>query len=211
MCGVLVFNLSACSGRTPEAARCCNDQLTGSYHNPFQSERQAHDISCFQHIVNESNKDELQRFRGYLEHQDKGLPDLLSSHATTVHAGALLLRSLDFYIEVQRFKALCHSNGSQHMIQSKVGVIPLALLPMRVQQMGAIIRCFLDSAVPPQVQIDVPEEVAQAIRDKGLSLVVELRTHAPQRRASPNPARTRSAWPKYSSSATCSATTRRSV
>jgi hypothetical protein len=38
-------------------------------------------------------------------------------------------------------------------------------------QMAAIISCFLDSRVPPQVQVDVSTELAKTIRDESGRLI----------------------------------------
>ncbi|KAL7887072.1 hypothetical protein AOLI_G00047930 [Acnodon oligacanthus] len=62
--------------------------------------------------------------------------------------GELLENDLLFWLEVQRYKDLCHSHCDEATIQQKV---------------STIISCFIDSCIPPRVQIHLPPEQAQLI------------------------------------------------
>ncbi|XP_074640881.1 regulator of G-protein signaling 22-like [Tubulanus polymorphus] len=56
-----------------------------------------------------------------------------------------------FWLEVQRYKDLHHQHSEEVDIFTKV---------------NAIINCFIDSQIPPSLQIDIPEEQAEKILDK---------------------------------------------
>ncbi|XP_037392967.1 regulator of G-protein signaling 22 isoform X1 [Pygocentrus nattereri] len=62
--------------------------------------------------------------------------------------GELLENDLLFWLEVQRYKDLCHSHCDEATVQQKV---------------STIISCFIDSCIPPRVQIHLPPEQAQLI------------------------------------------------
>ncbi|XP_062424307.1 regulator of G-protein signaling 22 [Rhea pennata] len=62
--------------------------------------------------------------------------------------GELLANGVLFWQEVQRYKDLCHSHCNNATIQNKI---------------TAIINCFINSAVPPALQIDIPIEQAEKI------------------------------------------------
>ncbi|XP_062898291.1 regulator of G-protein signaling 22-like [Mobula hypostoma] len=62
--------------------------------------------------------------------------------------GELMENNVVFWLEVQKYKDLCHSHASEEMIQNKISVI---------------INCFINSSIPPAVQIDIPLEYAQKI------------------------------------------------
>ncbi|XP_055476222.1 regulator of G-protein signaling 22 isoform X1 [Psammomys obesus] len=62
--------------------------------------------------------------------------------------GDLLENGVLFWQEVQKFKDLCHSHCEDSVIQKKI---------------TTIINCFLNSCIPPALQIDVPAEQAQKI------------------------------------------------
>ncbi|XP_034029385.1 regulator of G-protein signaling 22 [Thalassophryne amazonica] len=53
-----------------------------------------------------------------------------------------------FWLEVQKYKDLCHSHSSEVSIQQKI---------------STIISCFIDSSVPPALQIDITAEQARHI------------------------------------------------
>ncbi|KAL1258502.1 hypothetical protein QQF64_009079 [Cirrhinus molitorella] len=60
----------------------------------------------------------------------------------------LLENDLLFWLEVQRYKDLCHSRCDDVSLQRKVSII---------------ISCFISSSVPPALQIHVPPEAAQRL------------------------------------------------
>ncbi|XP_066480490.1 regulator of G-protein signaling 22 [Tiliqua scincoides] len=62
--------------------------------------------------------------------------------------GDLLENGVLFWQEVQKYKDICHSHCDDAIIQNKV---------------TAIINCFINSSIPPALQIDIPEEQAQKI------------------------------------------------
>ncbi|XP_012781065.2 regulator of G-protein signaling 22 [Ochotona princeps] len=62
--------------------------------------------------------------------------------------GDLLENGVLFWQEVQKFKDLCHSHCDEFMIQKKI---------------TTIINCFINSSIPPALQIDIPVEQAQKI------------------------------------------------
>ncbi|XP_078071637.1 regulator of G-protein signaling 22 [Mustelus asterias] len=62
--------------------------------------------------------------------------------------GALMENNVLFWLEVQKYKDLCHSHASEETIQNKITVI---------------INCFINSNIPPTVQITIPEEYASTI------------------------------------------------
>ncbi|NXG71417.1 RGS22 protein, partial [Baryphthengus martii] len=62
--------------------------------------------------------------------------------------GDLLENGVLFWQEVQKYKDLCHSHCDDATIQKKI---------------TAIIDCFINSAVPPALQIDIPTEQAKKI------------------------------------------------
>ncbi|XP_064363738.1 regulator of G-protein signaling 22 [Dromaius novaehollandiae] len=62
--------------------------------------------------------------------------------------GDLLANGVLFWQEVQKYKDLCHSHCDNATIQNKI---------------TAIINCFINSTVPPALQIDIPTEQAEKI------------------------------------------------
>uniref|UniRef100_A0A8C8RZX5 Regulator of G protein signaling 22 n=1 Tax=Pelusios castaneus TaxID=367368 RepID=A0A8C8RZX5_9SAUR len=62
--------------------------------------------------------------------------------------GDLLENGVLFWQEVQKYKDLCHSHCDDATIQNKI---------------TAIINCFINSTIPPALQIDIPAEQAQKI------------------------------------------------
>ncbi|XP_013368280.1 PREDICTED: regulator of G-protein signaling 22 [Chinchilla lanigera] len=62
--------------------------------------------------------------------------------------GDLLGNGVLFWQEVQKYKDLCHSHCDESVIQKKI---------------TTIINCFINSCVPPALQIDIPVEQAQKI------------------------------------------------
>uniref|UniRef100_A0A8C6ISG1 Uncharacterized protein n=1 Tax=Melopsittacus undulatus TaxID=13146 RepID=A0A8C6ISG1_MELUD len=62
--------------------------------------------------------------------------------------GDLLVNGLLFWQEVQKYKDLCHSHCDDATIQKKI---------------TTIIDCFINSAIPPALQIDIPMEQAKKI------------------------------------------------
>lgn len=56
-----------------------------------------------------------------------------------------------FWKEVQAFKELYHVHSDESLISEKVGVI---------------ISCFIDSQIPPNIQIDIPSEMAEKIVER---------------------------------------------
>uniref|UniRef100_A0A8C3FL64 Regulator of G protein signaling 22 n=1 Tax=Chrysemys picta bellii TaxID=8478 RepID=A0A8C3FL64_CHRPI len=62
--------------------------------------------------------------------------------------GDLLENGVLFWQEVQKYKDLCHSHCDDATVQNKI---------------TAIINCFINSTIPPALQIDIPPEQAQKI------------------------------------------------
>ncbi|NXL85605.1 RGS22 protein, partial [Alectura lathami] len=62
--------------------------------------------------------------------------------------GDLLENGVLFWQEVQKYKDLCHSHCDDATVQKKI---------------TAIIDCFINSSVPPALQIDIPTEQAEKI------------------------------------------------
>ncbi|XP_071410183.1 regulator of G-protein signaling 22 [Pithys albifrons albifrons] len=62
--------------------------------------------------------------------------------------GDLLGNGVLFWQEVQKYKDLCHSHCDDALVQKKI---------------TAIINCFINSAIPPALQIDIPPEQAKKI------------------------------------------------
>ncbi|XP_071324292.1 regulator of G-protein signaling 22 isoform X2 [Trachinotus anak] len=65
--------------------------------------------------------------------------------------GDFLENDMLFWLEVQRYKDLCHSHSDEATIQHKI---------------STIINCFINSSMPPSLQIDIPPEQAQHILEK---------------------------------------------
>ncbi|XP_038568487.1 regulator of G-protein signaling 22 [Micropterus salmoides] len=65
--------------------------------------------------------------------------------------GDFLENDVHFWLEVQRYKDLCHSHSDEATIQQKI---------------STIINCFIHSSMPPALQIDIPPEQAQHILEK---------------------------------------------
>ncbi|XP_067833293.1 regulator of G-protein signaling 22 [Heptranchias perlo] len=62
--------------------------------------------------------------------------------------GELMENNVLFWLEVQKYKDMCHSHANEETIQNKI---------------TAIIKCFINSSIPPPVQIDIPPEYAYYI------------------------------------------------
>ncbi|EHA98751.1 Regulator of G-protein signaling 22 [Heterocephalus glaber] len=62
--------------------------------------------------------------------------------------GDLLGNGVLFWQEVQKYKDLCHSHCDESAIQKKI---------------TTVISCFINSCIPPALQIDIPVEQAQKI------------------------------------------------
>ncbi|XP_046585614.1 LOW QUALITY PROTEIN: regulator of G-protein signaling 22-like [Haliotis rubra] len=56
-----------------------------------------------------------------------------------------------FWLEVQKYKELHHANTDDSLI---------------LQKINAIINCFIDSQIPPSLQVDIPTELADKILDR---------------------------------------------
>ncbi|WAR24165.1 RGS22-like protein [Mya arenaria] len=56
-----------------------------------------------------------------------------------------------FWLEVQKYKDMYHAHSEEAMI---------------VQKINTIINCFIDSQIPPSLQIDIPQEMADRILDR---------------------------------------------
>ncbi|KAM4027004.1 regulator of G-protein signaling 22 isoform 2-T2 [Anomaloglossus baeobatrachus] len=65
--------------------------------------------------------------------------------------GDFLENGLLFWQEVQKYKELCHSHCDESTIQNKI---------------TAIINCFINSSIPPALQIDIPPEQAEKIIER---------------------------------------------
>ncbi|KAJ4920906.1 hypothetical protein JOQ06_014253, partial [Pogonophryne albipinna] len=65
--------------------------------------------------------------------------------------GDFLENDVLFWLEVQRYKDLCHSHSDEATIQQKI---------------STIINCFINSSMPPALQIDIPPEQAQHILER---------------------------------------------
>ncbi|XP_064883138.1 regulator of G-protein signaling 22 [Oncorhynchus nerka] len=65
--------------------------------------------------------------------------------------GDFLENDILFWLEVQRYKDLCHSHCVEAVVQDKV---------------STIISCFIQSSVPPTLQIDIPPEQATHILER---------------------------------------------
>ncbi|CAH2285664.1 regulator of G- signaling 22 [Pelobates cultripes] len=65
--------------------------------------------------------------------------------------GDFFENGLLFWQEVQRYKELCHSHCDESIIQNKI---------------TAIINCFINSSIPPALQIDIPPEQAEKILER---------------------------------------------
>jgi hypothetical protein len=62
--------------------------------------------------------------------------------------GELMDNNVSFWIEVQKFKDLVHAHSNTTLIEQKI---------------EAIISCFIQSGLPPPLQIDIPPEQADRI------------------------------------------------
>ena len=68
--------------------------------------RKATDLMSFQRLLDHTHpRNSIEAFRAYIKSQERG--DRLE-------------RNLDFWLEVQRYKHLCHAHGSQHLVKAKV-------------------------------------------------------------------------------------------
>ncbi|XP_072266946.1 regulator of G-protein signaling 22 [Pyxicephalus adspersus] len=65
--------------------------------------------------------------------------------------GDFFENGLLFWQEVQKYKELCHSHCDDATIQNKI---------------TAIINCFINSSIPPALQIDIPPEQAEKIIER---------------------------------------------
>uniref|UniRef100_A0A8C4SQ99 RGS domain-containing protein n=1 Tax=Erpetoichthys calabaricus TaxID=27687 RepID=A0A8C4SQ99_ERPCA len=62
--------------------------------------------------------------------------------------GDYLENGVLFWLEVQKYKDLCHSHCDDAVIQNKI---------------TTIVNCFINSSIPPALQIDIPPEQAERI------------------------------------------------
>ncbi|XP_059821954.1 regulator of G-protein signaling 22-like [Hypanus sabinus] len=62
--------------------------------------------------------------------------------------GELMENNVLFWLEVQKYKDMCHTKASDESIQNKI---------------KSIINCFINSNVIPPLQIDIPQECADKI------------------------------------------------
>ena len=62
-----------------------------------------------------------------------------------------LKNDLNFWLEIQRFKELCHSHTPDAVLQLKIDVI---------------VNCFLQSKVPPKIQVDLSQEMVEKVQRK---------------------------------------------
>uniref|UniRef100_A0A3P9Q965 RGS domain-containing protein n=1 Tax=Poecilia reticulata TaxID=8081 RepID=A0A3P9Q965_POERE len=65
--------------------------------------------------------------------------------------GELLENDVRFWVEVQRYKDLCHSHSSMVTVQHKI---------------STIISCFINSSIPPSVQINISHDQARRILER---------------------------------------------
>ncbi|XP_041356675.1 regulator of G-protein signaling 22-like isoform X3 [Gigantopelta aegis] len=65
--------------------------------------------------------------------------------------GDLLENDVLFWLEVQKYKELNHLHSDDGLIMQKINVI---------------INCFIDSNIPPAIQVDIPHEMADRILEK---------------------------------------------
>uniref|UniRef100_A0A3Q2ZSH5 Regulator of G protein signaling 22 n=1 Tax=Kryptolebias marmoratus TaxID=37003 RepID=A0A3Q2ZSH5_KRYMA len=65
--------------------------------------------------------------------------------------GDFLENDVRFWVEVQKYKDLCHSHSDEATIHQKI---------------STIISCFINSSMPPSLQIDIPPNQAQLILEK---------------------------------------------
>ncbi|XP_072251170.1 regulator of G-protein signaling 22 [Leuresthes tenuis] len=65
--------------------------------------------------------------------------------------GGFLENDVRFWLEVQTYKDLCHSHSDEATIQQKI---------------STIISCFINSSMPPALQIDIPSDQAQRILER---------------------------------------------
>ncbi|KAM9798385.1 regulator of G-protein signaling 22 [Neosynchiropus ocellatus] len=69
--------------------------------------------------------------------------------------GEFMEKNILFWQEVQRYKELCHSNCDNSTIHRKI---------------NTIVNCFINSAMPPSLQINIPHEQAQNIMENQYNL-----------------------------------------
>ncbi|KAF3840417.1 hypothetical protein F7725_019134 [Dissostichus mawsoni] len=94
-----------------------------------------------------SSSKEILLFRQILLHPDTCMQ---FQHFVSLK-GDFLENDVLFWLEVQRYKDLCHSHSDEATIQQKI---------------STIINCFINSSMPPALQIDIPPEQAQHILEK---------------------------------------------
>lgn len=73
----------------------------------------------------------------------------LTNHV--VGASPLIGSDFKFWLEIQRYKDLCHTHCNKQLVLDKLDAISL---------------CYLNSAVPPRVHVDIPEDMAASIMEK---------------------------------------------
>lgn len=61
------------------------------------------------------------------------------------------VQNIAFWLEIQRFKEMCHAHTTELLLQEKI---------------SAITDCFINSAVPPKLQVDLPVKIADEICEK---------------------------------------------
>ncbi|XP_076806464.1 regulator of G-protein signaling 22-like [Clavelina lepadiformis] len=65
--------------------------------------------------------------------------------------GDFLENNVLFWLEVQKYKDFCHIHNESSAVESKV---------------TSIINCFINSHIPPSLQIDIPNEMAEKLIEK---------------------------------------------
>eukprot|EP00051_Salpingoeca_urceolata_P023799 m.409440 g.409440 ORF g.409440 m.409440 type:complete len:229 (-) comp20155_c2_seq6:1765-2451(-) len=113
----------------------------GSFSEALATQQQALRVSDSQRLSQMLRKqpEATRQFEHYLS---TGVPD----------GSPLLPNDLRFWLEVQRFKGICHVQGSKALVKDKL---------------TAVIKCFFNSEIAPKVQVDVPPQVAKSVCEKG--------------------------------------------
>lgn len=65
--------------------------------------------------------------------------------------GDMMENNLNFWLEVQKYKELCHNHVEGKLIKRKI---------------QTIIDVFIKSSLPPELQVDIPIEIAERLYDK---------------------------------------------
>uniref|UniRef100_H3B5N7 Regulator of G protein signaling 22 n=1 Tax=Latimeria chalumnae TaxID=7897 RepID=H3B5N7_LATCH len=113
----------------------------------FQKNRKKREV--WKHLDNKwvSSSKEIIAFR-------KALLNQVTAHQFQRYVslkGDYMENGVLFWLEVQKYKDLCHSHSDDATIQNKV---------------TTIINCFINSSIPPALQIDIPPEQAETILER---------------------------------------------